>query len=143
MSNNDKPILIGSTFPLSLVRRRVAIEPHEVAELRGLLAIRPIRSFWGHANTLPAAKTLLGTDLTPATERPALTLNADALPTLDGETFNECWVVSPDYTPGFRPQIGEEVPTDKIRGWQVLRIEWMKEDQRASGDTDLDHVEKP
>jgi hypothetical protein len=37
---------------------------------------------------------------------------------------NECWVLSPDYPPGFRPAIGEEVTDDKIIGWQVLKIKW-------------------
>lgn len=118
------PVLLGSTFPLSLVRRPVQIEPRGVEELRGLLQTHPCASFWGHANTLAAAAALLGVDVRPESERPALLLSSDNLPCLNGRAYDACWVLSPEYVPGYRPQVGEEVPLDKIQGWQALRITW-------------------
>lgn len=119
--------LIGSTFPLSLIRRRVVIEPGAIEDLRACLAAAPPASFWGHRNTLAQASALTGVDLTPRTERPAIELDHEGFPGLEGETFRACWVLSPDYVPGFRPAIGEEVPAAKIRGWQVLRVSWEEE----------------
>ncbi len=65
-------LLIGSTFPLSLIRAPVRIVPSSLDELR---------------ERLPGAE-------------------------------------SPDYTPGFRPAIGEEVTPEQISGWQILRLFW-------------------
>lgn len=123
MTGTD-PILIGSTFPLSLIRARVVIEPHSIDDLKRELTERPVVSFWGHENTLVVANQILDANLTPATKRPAITLTENNLPVLNGIEFSECWILSPDYTPGFRPQIGEEVSADKITGWQVLRMAW-------------------
>jgi hypothetical protein len=58
-------------------------------------------------------------------ERPAITLSDDNFPQLDGSTFEECWVFSPDYKAGFRPKIGQEVEEKNIIGWQVLKIRWL------------------
>jgi len=116
--------LIGSTFPLTLIRRQITISPESLQELKSQLQYRPFSSFWGHQNTIRAAGALLGVDITPLTIRPVIQLDDDNFPTLHGEKFNECWVLSPDYPPGFRPAIGEEVTDDKIIGWQVLKIKW-------------------
>ena len=115
-------ILIGNSFPLSLVRRNVLIRPCQIEDLLKLLPGREIVSFWGHRNTLPAVSRRLGFDLTPAVERPALTLSPEKLPVFDGECYRECWILSPDYRPGFRPAIGEEVPLGEILGWQCLHL---------------------
>ena len=123
-SGTDVSVLIGNTFSLSLIRRAVRIRPMGLETLRGALATRPVRSFWGHPNTVHVANALLGIDVTPHTERPALTLTADGLPVLEGEVFSECYVLSPDYRPGFRPALCAEVYPGDITGWQVLRIEW-------------------
>lgn len=126
-SQSERPmrsILLGSTFPLSLIRRRVVIEPQPIESLKGLLRTGAVASFWGHQSTLGSAQAILGADLSPRTERPALRLTPDNLPELDGQVFSECWVLSPEYVPGFRPAIGEEVPAEKIRSWQVLRVKW-------------------
>ena len=118
-------LLIGSTFPLTLIRTAVCIEPKQLNELAEIITRSDrIYSFWGHENTLPAVNQLLNCDLTPATSRPALALNEDKLPTLDNVTFRECWVVSPDYSEGFRPAIGVEVTSEQIIGWQILKIKW-------------------
>ena len=122
--NRKKPILIGSAFPLSLIRRRVVIEPCELKRVRTELKRRPFASFWGHANTLSAAKAMLGVDISPRMERPAVRLDAEQLPTLDGTVFTECFVLSPDYASGFRPKVGEEPGPGKIAGWQALRMRW-------------------
>lgn len=87
-------ILIGSTFPLSLIRRKVTIEPSGICELRRMPEDCQVFSFWGHGNMVSAASKLLGFDLTPKSQRPALVLNSEFLPELNGTTFRECWVVS-------------------------------------------------
>ncbi len=115
-------ILLGSTYPLTLIRRRAVIEPRPLADLQAAAAQHGFLSYWGHANTLPAARAVLGFDPTPATARPALTLSPDQLPTLEDRTFTEVWVLSPDYAPGFRPEIGKEVAAESIWSWRVLWI---------------------
>jgi hypothetical protein len=121
---NTPPFLIGNSFPLSLVRRRAEIEPRPLDELRESLRTRPWHSFWGHSNTIQAANALLGVDVSPASERPAITLSEERLPSLEGTTVRECWILSPDYRPGFRPPPNIEVAPEKILGWQVVRITW-------------------
>lgn len=118
-------ILIGNSFPLSLIRRKVTIEPAPLERLREAIdSAGGVLSFWGHANTLPAAEQAVGHSLAPAMDRPVLNLSPEQFPVFENKTFTECWILSPDYTGNFRPKVGEEVPTDKIRSWQVLRIVW-------------------
>lgn len=101
------------------------IEPASLEALRSACVGRTIRSYWGHDNTLVAASTLLGVDLTPDAERPALVCNdATGLPALGGELFAECWVLSPELQPGFRPLPGAIVALEQIVGWQSLRLKW-------------------
>jgi len=118
-------ILIGNSFPLSLVRSRVVIDPRPARELKALVARRGVQSFWGHENTLELASSMIGVDLKPCPERPALAMTNTKRPSLDGMEFRECWILSPDFAPGFRPGIGEEAHPEKIKGWQVLRIKWI------------------
>jgi len=123
--SSSAEVLVGNVFPLSLVRRKLVIEPVSIDIFRAALRGKTVRSFWGHASTLAAVNRFLGTDLTPATARPALVCDqATGLPSLDGHAFSECWVISPEYEAGFRPAIGAEVPPEKILGWQVLRMRW-------------------
>src|SRR3990172_8904031 len=122
MAQEQAMILLGSTFPLSLVRRRAVITPESVDGLRRRLAAEGCASFWGHENTRAVAAQILGADPGPPTARPALTLDAEKRPVLDGATFSEVWILSPDLVPGYRPQIGEEVAAEHIVDWQVLRI---------------------
>ena len=118
-----KKILVGNIYPTSLVRRPTLMVPCSVEEFRAAVAESAgVVSFWGHTNTIAAAQAVLGVDVRPAVERPALTLDADNLPTLAGEAWDEVWVCSPNYRPGFRPAIGVEVSPEDILGWQVLRI---------------------
>lgn len=124
MNDFSDNLLIGNSFPLPLIRRDVRITLSSREELRRQMANRPVASFWGHANTLAAAGQWLGMDLTPATERPALTLSPEQLPMLDGQVYHECYVLSPDYRPGFRPAIGVEVSSKDILGWQLLHLTW-------------------
>ena len=123
-NQNVQPLLLGNTFSMTLVRRPVRIEPVTLEALGGELAKRPVRSFWGHANTVHVANALLGSDVTPRHERLALTLTDAGLPSLDDEVFSECYVLSPAYRSGFRPALGMEVLAEDIVGWQVLRITW-------------------
>ncbi len=119
-------ILLGNSFPLTLIRRRAVIGPRPLADLQAAAAQHGFLSYWGHANTLPAARAVLGFDPAPPGHRPALTLSPDQLPTLEDRTFTEVWVLSPDYAPGFRPEIGKEVSAESIGGWQVLRISFSR-----------------
>jgi hypothetical protein len=115
-------VLVGNTFPPSLIRRRVVIDPLTLEELRKALQDARVVSFWGHATTVRAASLLVGTDLTPAQERPALALSPEKLPTFAAEVFKECWVVSPDFAHGYRPAVGGEVPpTARATSWRQCR----------------------
>ena len=123
----SKKILIGNTFPLSLIRREVVINPIDLDWFKSWLKHAHCRdhqvaSFWGHQNTLKVASDLLGVDLTPKTERPALSLSPNNLINFEGEEYNIIYVLSPDYRPGFRPTIGVEVGPEDITGWTVLRV---------------------
>ena len=127
-------ILLGNSFPLGLIRRRVTIEPASIEELRSRVAKEGFLSYWGHADSLEAAKALLGFDLAPATERPALSLGDELLPTLGGHTFSETWVLSPDYASGYRPKPGCAVPPEMITGWTVLHVVFTPEAEMSSAE---------
>ena len=118
------PFLVSNSFPFSLVRRPLRVKPRKVEDLTSILLSRPWISAWGHDNTVTAASALAGVDLRPTTARPALSLDDVQRPQLDGQAFEEVWLLSPDYTPGFRPAVGEEVPATAIHGWQVLQLVW-------------------
>lgn len=125
MTKLSDRVLVGNTFPLTLVRgHRVACEEIPVDALRAHLAGRSVASFWGHANTRAAAEAILHVDLAPAVARPVLALDGDNYPVLDGERFAEAYVLSPDYVANFRPAIGEEVAPESIRSWHALRLTW-------------------
>lgn len=113
--------LVGNTFPLTLVRRECVIKPISFDDALARLA-GGVASFWGHTNTLAAAKQQLGVDVSPATERPALKLDDNGLPSLDGAVYKEVLVLSPSYAPGFRPQVGVEVKAEEILGWEPLLV---------------------
>jgi hypothetical protein len=121
---NNRAILIGNAFPLSLVRSPVRIVPATVAELQSAVAGKSVVSFWGHANTLAPAEEFCGLSLRPVGERPVLRLNEAALPTLDGWVFTACWILSPEYADDFRPAPGEVVPVERIVDWQILKMTW-------------------
>ena len=90
MTKPSDRVLVGNTFPLTLVRgHRVACEEIPVDALRARLADRSVASFWGHANTRAAAEAILHADLAPAVARPVLALDGDNYPVLDGERFEE------------------------------------------------------
>lgn len=121
----DGKLLVGNTFPLTLIRRRVVIEPVAVTELRRSAAGKKVISFWGHADTLAAAMAAAGIDLTPAAERPVLSLSPDGLVVCDGLTFDRCWIVSPDSRQIVRPAIGQVADAAAIVNWQCLKITWL------------------
>lgn len=128
MNETTKRILIGNAFPMGLIRgHRVEIREIPVEELRTLLADAEVASFWGHENTRAAAEALLGVSLAPRTARPAVSLSPEGLPMLDGDMFDTCWLLSPDYPEGFRPAIGVEVGLDLIKDWHVLKLTWQQE----------------
>ena len=100
------------------------MRPVALETLQAALAASMVHSFWGHPGTLDAVSRAVGRDVTPAAERPAVQLDAEGLPVLDGLVFRECWVMSPEYRAGFRPAAGAGVPADAIVGWQALLIFW-------------------
>ena len=116
-------VLIGNGWPMTLVRRNVRITVISVEVLRQYLQKADrIYSFWGHKNTLRVANAILGVDVTPKSERPAIELTYHGFPTLEGEVFYRVFILTPEYRPGFRPKIGEEVAEADIVGWSALRI---------------------
>ena len=118
-------VLVGNSFPFSLVRcERLVVEAETIPKMQDALKDVDIESFWGHANTRAAAESVLGVSLAPKTDRPALSLSENKFPMLNGETFDTCWLLSPDYPEGFRPAIGQEVALDMISGWHVLKLTW-------------------
>ena len=122
---ND-PVLIGNSFPFALLRRDANVRTFFLDDIRTTLGGAEVVSFWGHENTRTVAESVLGgVSLRPATERPALTLSPDNLPTLGGHTFRSCFVLAPDYRSGFRPAIGAESAPSDIHGWHALRIDWL------------------
>lgn len=121
-SSSPSKVLVGNSFPLSLIRQNVEMRPMALSDFP---RDAEIRSFWGHTNTLQHANAFLGVDLTPKTERPALALSENDLPQLNGEEFQECWVISPNYVENFRAKIGEEIPAEKIKDWSLLKITWL------------------
>jgi hypothetical protein len=121
---NNASILIGNSFPLSLIRRPVRIEPQTFEDLHRAAGGNRVLSFWGHENSRPLAEAFIDFSLKPHTARPALSLRKSGLPTLGGQTFRECWVLSPDYAEPFRPAVGEEVSVGQIEGWRILKLTW-------------------
>ena len=120
-----KKILVGNTYPPALIRRKVQITPISIEQAQSLLNSGFV-SFWGHTNTLAAARDQLGVDVTPKTDRPAIVLDDDNFPTCQGTTVSHVLVLSPTYIPGFRPEIGskEEIPAEKVIGWQCLLFDF-------------------
>lgn len=117
-------VLIGNSFPLSLVRRRVVITPESVPALQRAARNCRTHSYWGHPNTIRAAEETVGLKLSPSSTRPVVELNDELLPTLDGIAFTECWLVTPQFSPGYRPTVGEEVTASQVIGWHVLCMRW-------------------
>ncbi len=119
-----EPVLIGNSFPLGLVKRKVSIEPMAVEELAKRLGLASeVFSFWGHEDTLSVASELAGRDLTPRSARPILDIS-DGYPELHGETFRECFVLCPSHRSGIRPDIGKLISAEDVRSWQSLLLTW-------------------
>jgi len=118
-------VLIGNTWPMTLVRSEISIVPISYRELYNTLRKSKVFSFWGHKNTLEVVRKQLGLDLTPKEERPAVNLSPLKYPVFQNEVFKTVYVVNPTYVDGFRPAIGEEVTADKIEDWVVLRIQYL------------------
>jgi hypothetical protein len=117
--------LLGNTFPISLIRREVKIKPVDLDSLRKLGQQGNCYSFWGHQNSIDYANEILGFDVTPKEQRVPLKLNSDKLPTLYGESFTECWILSPNLETGLRPAIGREITPTEIKKWCVLKVTWV------------------
>lgn len=123
--NKQPPILFANSFPFSLIRRPLHVEPRSLDELRNVLATRPFISCWGHADTVHQASEILRRDIRPKEERPAIHLDDDNYPLANGRQCRECWLLSPCYRPGFRPAPNNPVKARDITGWQVLQLQWV------------------
>ncbi len=117
-------VLIGNTFPMTLIRRKATIQPVSMDTFIKTAQSSAVYSFWGHENTLEAIKETTGLDLKVKGERPVISLSENKLPVLYGQEFNTVWIVNPDYKGNFRPKIGEEVGLEKIKGWSVLLLKF-------------------
>jgi hypothetical protein len=120
-------LLIGNTFPLTLIRRPVQITPVALSSLLTASRNKELFSFWGHMETLAAANAITGLNLTPRGGedcRPAITLSDRLFPVLNEIEFSDCWVLSPDYTKNIRPAVGKAVAIENISGWNVLHLTW-------------------
>lgn len=119
--------LLTNVYPFSLVRRKMLAEPMEMDEVKKIAQSGEFESAWGHANTISAVNEKLGADITPREARPAVILDADNFPTLYGRKFTTVILISPNFVPGFRPAIGEEVGEEKILSWSALRLDFKVE----------------
>ena len=119
-----KSFITGNTFPINLIRRKVRIVPETFENYCAALNQGQWESFWGHANTLPIVNSLVGKDLTPKIERPAISIDNLGYPSLFGKSYSECWILSPNYIENFRPAIGVEVKASDIKSWDVLHMFW-------------------
>ena len=124
-----KKILIGNSFPTTLIRWECIITPISIKWLRGRVKHaldrgQKIRSFWGHTNTVTVASDILGVDLTPETERPVLSLTPGNLIQFEGEEYHIVYILSPTYRTNFRPAIGVEVGPEDIEDWTALRVKF-------------------
>ena len=123
-----KKILIGNTWPTTLIRRSVRIDVISIGVLKEHIRwADEVYSFWGHQNTIAVANKLLGIDVTPKKERPAISLTSQNLPIFEDEVFWQVFLLNPDYRPGFRPQIGQEVGEADITGWACLKVTYIPE----------------
>ncbi len=114
--------LITNVFPFSLVRRKMLAEPIEMDDVIKMTKAGQFKSAWGHKNTITAVNNVLGVDITPKEDRPALVLDENNFPTLYGIKFSTVIIISPNFMPGFRPAIGEEVCEKKIKSWTALKL---------------------
>ncbi len=124
MQESHRDVLVGNSYPFSLIRRDVSVSCVAAEEVRSALAASTVHSYWGHEGTEAAASEFLGVSVKPEKARPAVVLSDGGLPVFDGIEFRSCYVCSPTYRPGFRPAIGTEVSPDDISGWQILKINW-------------------
>lgn len=124
-NESEEKMLLGNTFPMTLIRHHaVTVADCAIGAIAREVRRRGVVSFWGHENTRAVAEAQLGVDLRPKAERPAISLDAKGYPSLDGNSFRCCYVLSPDYRAGFRPAIGEEVRAEDILGWHALKLTW-------------------
>lgn len=118
-------ILIGNTFPLTLIRKKtVIIKEENLEKLRELLSKAEVYSFWGHENTRKAAEQFIGVSLQTKEFRPTISLNKEGFPMLYGEKFFECWIVSPNENKSYRLAISSELSNETIESWSILKLVW-------------------
>lgn len=126
MESSDRrlKLLIGNSFPLSLIVRRVVFEPRPIKELREKMKEAIAVSFWGHSSTWASASAAVERDVSPSSGRPALLLDADGATSFEGESSGAGCVILPEFAPGFRPAVGQEMKQEDIRDWRVLKLVW-------------------
>lgn len=80
-------------------------EPIDMEKVINMASSGGFESAWRHENTAAIVSNLLGVDITPKVNRPAIELDDDKFPTLYGTRFSTIILISPDYVPGFGPQL--------------------------------------
>lgn len=119
----DKKVLIGNSFPLTLVRgRTVTINEVKLDELLSEMDGAKIYSFWGHENTRKSVESYLGISLATYEERPQISLSKNNLPSLYDVEFNACWVVSPNQID--RHAVSQNFSLEEIGSWTILKLSW-------------------
>lgn len=122
----SKKIIIGNTFPLSMIKREVRIYPISIESLREIIQNSDeVYSYWGHANTIRIAEKFLNVMFQRKDFRKHLSLSLCNKPLWNDIEFKKCFVLSPNYKNGFRPSINKEVTIDEIVSWQALVVEWI------------------
>ena len=118
-------ILVGNTFPMSLIRRECFIVPVSSQEFKQFIELEnpEIVSFWGHKNTIRVVYQIFNIDVTPIEDRPVLRLSSNRLPYYMNKEWKQVYVISPTYKADVgRPDPKIEVTPDMIKDWQILKI---------------------
>ena len=125
METKNTALLIGNSYPISLIRREVVIYSINQKDVFSLIEnYSEVISFWGHDNTLCAVNKFLGIDITPAEKRLVISLTSKRLPYLQGMEFDKILIISPVYKENIRPEIGTEVASEMILNWEFKIIEF-------------------
>lgn len=118
-------MLIGNTYPTSLIRRKATFIPVTQEQAKQYLGFeREVESFWGHPNTIKAASEMLGMDITPKEERPTITLSENYLPTLYGKEHKSVLIVSANIPNANRKPRNDptEYELEEIESWSFIVV---------------------
>lgn len=125
-------VLIGSSFPMSITRSRVEVEPIDLDTFKAEIDGLDVVSAWQHSNTLVAVKEYTGLDLTPPIVRPRIRMTEDTKrPCIEWEewrfplVFSKMYAVIPLYK-----EVVNGVPD--VTDWNILRLSWTENTKEVS-----------